>query len=155
MNVPSSRADGLRSGRRLRIRYAASADGAQVPVGLWDDTNKVGCHAGTAADGKRRCILDGASEAPYFQDAACKVRLYMAPPCSEADAFGTTQTGCGWRVFKLQPVATPGMVYTEQGLTCLGMPLPAELGTYTFYARGAELPASELIELTDGVGAPQ
>ena len=152
---PTPRSDGLRSGKRLRLRYKVTADGAQVPVGFWDDVHKVGCHAGTAADGKLRCLLDGASESQYVQDPACRVRLHLAPPCAEPYAFGEGNEGCARHVFRISAAATPGTLYYQQGSSCQAMPLPPELGPYTWYSRGAEVSPPELVEMLDGIGAPQ
>ncbi|MFO0580518.1 MAG: hypothetical protein U1A78_41635 [Polyangia bacterium] len=158
--APQLTRDGMRSGRRLRIQYMqglvrSQPDGSQVPVGLHDAELGVPCYGQLTTDGKRRCVPDGASFSGYFADPGCGQPLHAAPPCSPELRFALVWAGCRVEVFQVVPYRLGANLYRLNGAVCDTVPVTDEHRSSTWYTRGAHVAPESLIELADGIGAPQ
>ena len=152
--------DGLRSGRRLKILYAQGLvrsvpDGSQIPVGLRDEELGAHCYEREAADGKRRCVPEGAETSSFYADAACTVPLYAVPVCLPTMKYTRTDVGCGVEVHRAVPFVLGMNVYRPSGLACDTVPVTAFHKGYVWYVAGDRVPPEDLVEIALGVGAPQ
>ena len=151
--VPTAAADPT-SGRRLKAQYRLGDDGSKEYLpGTWFDAqrNEV-CAFGPAADGKERCMPDGAVVSVY-SDAMCQTPLLMITSSCAAPAYALVQdastcdsTAGATHVFAVGATTTPTTLYVQTGTSCFAAG-PAATG-YTYYAVGAEIPASSFVSAT-------
>lgn len=152
--VPTASAD-PQSGGRLKAQYRLGDDGSkEYLAGAWFDSqrNEV-CTFGPAADGKERCMPDGAT-ATVFADAMCQSPLLMitsgcaAPSYALQLATSTCDVSPGAiHVFSVGAATTPSALYIQAGSSCY------QAGTattgYTYYAVGPEIPPSSFVAATN------
>lgn len=164
--VPEALADANESGSRLKARRRIAADGAREFVGWYDSQRNEECAFTNAADGAERCLpSDPALVVPRdnevaFADAACTQRLVALDADCQAPTYARTETTTGaicsstaLTARAIYQVGSPvGPTYyhfepVEGGTACVVCDTCAD-GFYSFYALGAEVPATAFVAAT-------
>ncbi len=124
--VPDASAD-PESGSRLKASYRIADDGSKEYVpGSWYDTQRQeACSFATAADGKERCLPDGAAVSA-FSDSACTVGIAAVKTGCAAPKYGVTasQDAChegsvGLTIHSIGAPAQVTTLYVQSGTSCL------------------------------------
>lgn len=145
--MPVENHDGLKSGSRLKIRWA-DFDGAKVFAGLSDSARSGElCSPRKFSDAKTYCTPAGGTV--VYRDAACSMpigRQVRTCPLTQMQYFIETDLqACdspAKRIFpRGQPLGGTVMYYTATATGCSG---PFDGSSYDMFALGAEVPLSEL-----------
>jgi hypothetical protein len=149
--VPTASADPV-SGTRLKAEYLIADDGSKEYVAdLWFDSQRnETCAFSTAADGKQRCLPEGA-EATIFADSACTTPVLTVPSGCAAPPYGigtaaTSTCGAttaGAQIFSVGAAMTPTTLYVQSGTSCYSAGPAAT--TFSYYALGAQIPATSFV----------
>jgi hypothetical protein len=129
------------TGHRLSTRQLVSDDGARQRIGWYDNVLGVPCTVGIAADGKQRCVPEGAVDSTalflFFTDADGSPLLLTADPNTYAPGAYLRIAGdllaCGQTRTKVYRVGATygGDIYTGAGSTVIPPDIkPA--GTYLY-----------------------
>ena len=145
------------SGTRLKAVYRTGSDGLKEYLsGVWYDSQRSEqCTFSPAADGKQRCLPDGAA-AQIYSDAMCTTPLLsVATGCTPpayaqtmlAEASCSTTVG-GTHVYAVGASTSPSALYVQAGSSCYSAG-PGATG-FSYFSVGAEVPATSFVEATQG-----
>ena len=116
---------------RLAVRVATSPDGMRLPITLRDRTLELDCVADAPNSAVAVCTPVAATDAVFFNDAACTVPVVAAPEtpaiaavtregCTTYHAIGAPTSG---PMFRLTPTCTPASA-PDDALFRVGAALP-------------------------------
>jgi hypothetical protein len=151
--------DGARSGTRLKLTWFAFTDGTRQWNGFYDAQRKEHCSIyDDWADGHAYCVPD-TTGAVVYTDAACTQKIaqvYGDPACAELQndyVLEDVSDGCTTHPAHLYlrgaRLAAPTYYERLSDGSCYG---PFSDTYYAYYQLGAEVPTSQLVQLT--LGAP-
>jgi hypothetical protein len=157
-------------GSRLKARYTTTvtqgSDGAKhvvanTFVGWFDTARNEACAPAVASDGKTRCLpIDrGRISAPMFVDDACAQEVFSVPnassntcgtPPSPLPKYAYSVDACG--LSHLHPlgakIAATSSYYSFGPGNCVLQPNVSVAGNDYYDASGAEIAATEFVEIT-------
>lgn len=117
----------IKTGTRLRSRFAAGDDGSQIAIGLYDSKLNLECQFSEAEDGKQRCLptrtatlrvpesMLGAvyGARGFFRDSNCTDRIATSNLCEPAARYIRFSDSCGGRprIANAIDIAPPTTLY--------------------------------------------
>lgn len=154
----------IKTGTRLRSRFAAGDDGSQIAIGLYDSKLNIECQFSEAEDGKQRCLptrtatlrvpdsFVGSYSAArgFFKDSNCTDRIATSNLCEPAARYVKFSDSCGGRprIANAIDIAPPTTIYIRRadgmcaGLTTSGYPVLLDL---RFYSMGTSVQPEEFV----------
>jgi hypothetical protein len=152
--------DGAHSGTRLKLTHWTFADGTTTWNAFYDQQRREACQIAQWADGNLYCVPNNWASVVYA-DAACTQKLgqmFSDPSCplpAAGYALDFADDGCSSSPNHLYvrgaPLPVPSTFYTLDSTgACSGN---SDDGTNTYYGVGAEVPISQLVQLTLGLGS--
>ncbi|HEX2879865.1 MAG TPA: hypothetical protein VHO25_10075 [Polyangiaceae bacterium] len=141
-----------RSGSRLHVRAVLTEQGQQSWMG-WRDTERgEDCAFQRDAAGTLRCLPSAVTNAVFFADPACAVRVAMVDTSevSYAAQRETSQCNAGVRIYPLRgAIETPTSLFaTDDSGRCFSVTVPSAA---LFRAVGDEVPPTEFVSGLEGV----
>lgn len=156
----------LKSGTRLRSRFANGDDGSQHAIGLYDSKLNFECQFAEAEDGKVRCLpvrtaslkapemmLYAVSTRSFFKDYNCSERLAFSSLCEPAARYIKFSDTCGGktRIATALEIGPPSTIYYKRPTDGVCQGITASTPTLTeqrYYTVGAPVNPEEFVSGT-------
>lgn len=156
--------EGLKSGSRLKQRFAVGEDGSQRHLATWDSKLNLECNFEEAEDGKLRCLPTLAAgyyrnQYPsqpwnweYFKDYNCSERIALSSLCQPAARYIKFTDTCGGktRIANAVEIATPTTVYyrSSDGTCRSQVTKDNGFATFRLYTFGPPVSPEEFVAAT-------
>jgi len=157
----SNQLDIYQSGSRIKMRVGTTPDGAKTFIGWRDTQRNEDCQFSyKMTDGLIHCEPISAANPFYaynaFADAQCTTPLALVPSCAMPPKYGysivyPSGNNCGdytFHLYNLGAAYTGTGLYQKSGTSCTATQRDQ---SYTYFAIGAEIPASDLQSMTESV----
>ena len=153
----------IKTGTRLRSRFATGDDGSQIALGLYDSKLNIDCQFTEAEDGKQRCLptrtatlrasdafLSSYGSRSLFKDNACTERLAMSSLCDDAMRYIKFSDTCGGRtrIANAVEIAPPSYAYYRSstgGCSSFTVSSALSLSELRFYTVGTPVQPQEFV----------
>jgi hypothetical protein len=138
-------------GARVQAKQLLLRGGEPYPFGLRDTQRNEDCYFMNAGDGTSRCLPSAGAQVYFYTDAQCTQRIASrytgggcATPPTLAQQYDDSTCPARTRLFAVGSPIAPGTLYVKTTSGCL----QTSTSSTTFYALGAEVPASSFVSST-------